>query len=530
MQWLSWACGVSPEAARERLRVARALVALPAVSATFARGELSYSKVRAITRIATADNEALLVTYARHATASQLEQVVRDHRRVREPEDEQANFERRSLRWRDQGDGTTRFTWCLPDDVAAEVIAAIDQVADDLGQQPAAPAVTADDYSGEQLRDLAEAGAPEAPVVSRRWETPPPVEVRRADALRVMTETAKAHTPTPVGGAERYQVVVHTTDTALSNTETADPAAAEADASAADAATAETADAGAEASSGPARPGNAGFVAGAAGPLAASGEAPAGAAMVPARAVHPALDVAGPRLQRGGALPAETARMLACDAALVWLVEDADGLPHSVSDKTRTVPTPLRRALADRDKGCRFPGCSNTRFVDAHHVWHWANHGPTVLWNLVVLCRFHHRVIHHAGYRMYAYGDQTFSFHRPDGTPIPAAAPSPGGQPDHVERSNHDLGLCVDADSLLPDWDGTPPDYDTAAQALLDATFPRNTDGEQGSADHEAVSAERHQPVSAEDHGPVSAERLQHEATSSSGVSQEHVVEAVLRH
>jgi hypothetical protein len=75
--WLSWRCSMSPGAAREHVRVARAMVQLPATTAAFARAELSYSKVRALTRVATADSEADLVDLAKIATAAQLEKIIK---------------------------------------------------------------------------------------------------------------------------------------------------------------------------------------------------------------------------------------------------------------------------------------------------------------------------------------------------------------------------------------------------------------------------------------------------------------------
>ena len=80
--WLSWRCSVTPNAAREQVRVARRLSELPAVRGAFASGELSFSKVRALTRVATEDNEEELVGIARHATAAQLEVMVRSYRRA----------------------------------------------------------------------------------------------------------------------------------------------------------------------------------------------------------------------------------------------------------------------------------------------------------------------------------------------------------------------------------------------------------------------------------------------------------------
>ena len=66
----------------------------------------------------------------------------------------------------------------------------------------------------------------------------------------------------------------------------------------------------------------------------------------------------------------------------------------NVGRKSRTIPPAIRRALRRRDKGCRYPGCTHTRFVDAHHVQHWAHGGETKLDNLVLLCRRHHTLIH----------------------------------------------------------------------------------------------------------------------------------------
>lgn len=95
----------------------------------------------------------------------------------------------------------------------------------------------------------------------------------------------------------------------------------------------------------------------------------------------------------GPAIAAETARRLSCDASLVAMIE-ADGEPLNVGRKTRSIPPAIRRALRSRDGGCRFPSCTNRRFVDGHHVRHW---GETSLDNLVELCRRHHRLATKAG-------------------------------------------------------------------------------------------------------------------------------------
>lgn len=75
-EWMSWKCGESLHTAREKVRVARALESLPAIRASFAAGELSYSKVRAVTRVATAVDDEEWLIQARHSTGSELDRIV----------------------------------------------------------------------------------------------------------------------------------------------------------------------------------------------------------------------------------------------------------------------------------------------------------------------------------------------------------------------------------------------------------------------------------------------------------------------
>jgi hypothetical protein len=92
--------------------------------------------------------------------------------------------------------------------------------------------------------------------------------------------------------------------------------------------------------------------------------------------------------------------------------------------KTRSIPPSLARALKARDGGCRFPGCTHTRFTEGHHVKHWANGGETKLGNLVTLCGFHHHLVHEGGFGVHVLDDgaerEAFVFARPDGTRIEA--------------------------------------------------------------------------------------------------------------
>ena len=127
-------------------------------------------------------------------------------------------------------------------------------------------------------------------------------------------------------------------------------------------------------------------------------------------------------LEDAGPITFESARRLACDASVTRMITDARSEPLEVGRKTKVVPAALRRAVAVRDGGCRFPGCERPPgWTDAHHVRHWADGGETGLSNLVLLCRPHHRVIHR-GFRV-AMVDGRPEFRRPDGTLLEDRAP-----------------------------------------------------------------------------------------------------------
>jgi HNH endonuclease len=119
---------------------------------------------------------------------------------------------------------------------------------------------------------------------------------------------------------------------------------------------------------------------------------------------------------------------------------ERDGRPLSVGRRTRTVPPALARALRSRDGGCRFPGCTERRFVDAHHIEHWAHGGRTELGNLVQLCRRHHRLLHEGGYRLERGSKSALVFRRPDGQRIRAAAGLPGDRR-RLRTGNGPLGI-----------------------------------------------------------------------------------------
>ncbi len=131
-----------------------------------------------------------------------------------------------------------------------------------------------------------------------------------------------------------------------------------------------------------------------------------------------------PQIEDGAVLATETLRRIACDSAIVRILETGDGEPLDIGRKTRVIPPSIRRALKRRDRGCRFPNCTNTRFVDGHHITHWADGGATRLDNLVLLCRHHHRLLHEGMYYVVKDGAH-FIFCRGDGEEMPAGRETP---------------------------------------------------------------------------------------------------------
>ncbi len=118
-------------------------------------------------------------------------------------------------------------------------------------------------------------------------------------------------------------------------------------------------------------------------------------------------------------LPVSTVRRLCCDGSIVPIIENAKGEPLNVGRKVRTLTTAIRRALWARDKGCVFPGCHCKRYVDGHHIKHWADGGETSLDNLVLLCTRHHRLVHEGGFKIEIDHDNQRFFRRPDGKAVP---------------------------------------------------------------------------------------------------------------
>jgi hypothetical protein len=154
------------------------------------------------------------------------------------------------------------------------------------------------------------------------------------------------------------------------------------------------------------------------------------------------------RIENGPGVDRSTAERIACDAALVALINSATPGEHMrLGRKTRKISPALRRALRIRDGGCRFPGCHRQRHLEAHHVIHWLQGGLTDLDNLVLLCRRHHMAIHEEGFTV-TLATSGWEFLRPDGEPVPA---NPKHTPGPAAIEGDD---SFDPELIRPGWRG----------------------------------------------------------------------------
>jgi 5-methylcytosine-specific restriction endonuclease McrA len=365
--WLSYRVGLDLGAARERVRVARALGTLPLLSQALARGELSYAKVRALTRVATPVTEERLLAVGRAGTAEHVERIVRSWRRVdrrAEARESKQRHRRRGVQVHEDEDGMVVVWGRLEPEVGALLRRALDAAREVL-------------YQRSRSQEATEIAEP----MDR-----PSLAQQQADALALVAETALSHGLDPGTPGERYQVVVHVDAAVLAD---------------------------------PDQPGQS-------------------------------------VLEDGIRVPAETLQRLACDASRVVMQHDSDGRLVEIGARTRTIPPALRRALVQRDRGCRFPGCG-VRVGQGHHLRHWAQGGPTTLSNLALLCRRHHRAVHEEGYQVERLLDGALRFSHPNGWELPTVPAPPAVPLDPVGelRASHAaLGLHIHARTGCAGWQG----------------------------------------------------------------------------
>jgi len=314
--WLSWRCGMSLSTAREHLRVAHAMTALPATTAAFTSGRLSYAKVRAITRVASPTTESDLVDIALNAPAAHLDRLVSGLRRATTlaQDNEVAACAEHRHRWED--DGTLLVTVRLAPEDGATYLAALYATRDTLderGLPDGAGDEDTDDDTGPAGRTDSPAG--ESPVDQvASPEQVPFAPTSLVQAFVAMAETALEHPRAQGPSGPRAEIVVHVD---------------------ADVLTAPDPD--------------------------------------PATAV--ALGTARCHLQDGPGIMAQVARQLACDGGVVLAVRGEAPLgvraPAPVLDigrRSRRPNAAILRALWIRDQGCIHPGCGRRRRLHAHHI------------------------------------------------------------------------------------------------------------------------------------------------------------------
>jgi hypothetical protein len=144
----------------------------------------------------------------------------------------------------------------------------------------------------------------------------------------------------------------------------------------------------------------------------------------------------GSALEGGGVLHPETVRRLLCDGRIQSVVEDAAGQPIGLGRTSREPSPAMVRQLRYRDGGCTFPRCGSIRYTQAHHVVWWERGGRTDLDNLVLLCTFHHRLVHEHGWTVSRERDGEVRWARPDGVPYRPGAPAVAESADGVVVSS----------------------------------------------------------------------------------------------
>ncbi|HEX5419831.1 MAG TPA: DUF222 domain-containing protein [Gammaproteobacteria bacterium] len=447
-QWLNLRCGLGMAAARERMRVARALERLPLISASFSRGEISYSKVRAMTRVATPENEDTLLNVAIYGTATHVERLVRKYRRFERLEasaEAQERYRQRYVRYGYDEDGSLLIEAKLPPEIGELVKRALEAAVEVLYQDSrrrareeaaAAPAATADpkEAEGEPMAFKEAGGAVEIKTQSNVSAEASEASTRVPESGAVPLRNPAAPPPRSVGLSQDFKLLGAPWERAKTplGTSAIEEFHGQDWCESLGARRADALKLVAERY------------------LTEVGARSGSSADRYQVVVHidqallagsPALDDRGgtdnePRrlwdrceLEDGAALAVETARRLACDSALVGLTENADGEPLNVGRKTRSISPALSRALKSRDGGCRFPGCGRTYFTQGHHVRHWADGGETKLSNLITLCHFHHGLVHEGGFSVETTGDGGFVFRQPDGGRI-----EEGGLPRGIDR------------------------------------------------------------------------------------------------
>jgi len=336
--WMNAELGICRSLAREKLRAAHALRKLPWLAKLFSAGRLGWSKIRALTRVATPDTEQALAATALDMNASAVVRMCEGLRMQPDPaglRDERvadaARHARRSLTSSRAVDGNTVYRLVLTAERAAQFEACLQRIEERLfAEERVAQRGTDADRIDE---------APARPLANQR----------RADALFAMANASVGAGDTELSAAPRPQVTV----------------TIDADVLAEDAPSEHDHQAGCEC------------------------HPPQVDLPLPVRAV----------IQGSGAITAATAQRISCDADILTVITSG-GEPLSIGRRQRAWPAAMVRAITARDEVCQFPGCDSTRFLQVHHLVHWAHGGETSVSNGCLLCSDCHRRVHEEHWRI----------------------------------------------------------------------------------------------------------------------------------
>lgn len=362
--WLSWRCGISLRTAQEHVRVGRALEELPVMRAAFAAGQLSYSKVRAMTRVATPKTEKDLVQVAERGTASHIDRIVSGYRQVKrnmDPDRGRAQLRRRGVWFETNDDGTVTITIRGGPDsielVKQAITAAIPEVPKPIDQ-------------------------PDAPQAARKFDA--------------FEHVARVYLEPDEHAAPHTETVVHADLETLAEDE-------------------------------------------------------------PGRC----------ELEDGTGLSAATLQRLTCDSGL-RLAHDQRGKTLDIGRRSRSIPPALRRAIVDRDQGqCRFPGCTMKGRLQIHHGQHWSRRGHTKKPNLILVCLYHHKVLHEGGWQVTGDADGALTFLDPQGRPMrEVSLPPPKTDAKAIRRQHALAGTHITPKTITSKWTGERLDLHHAVGSL----------------------------------------------------------------
>ena len=495
--WLNWKCGLGDLVAREKVRVARALRELPLIDAAFEQGEISYSKVRAMTRAATPKNETQLLNIARHGTAAHMERLVRVYRRCRKrvdtsPVETEIRREERFCCFEEDDE-----TMVLGGRVSVEqgrlLVKALDAMVAEMenDEREAGDAQTANVAPQANV-------APLAGVASQAGE---------ADESGETHEDGDRHAKTVPEAAEK--VSAETSSAASEPNVSVETSVVESDANSSSEVSAATSGqiVSAETFS-DGKPDTPPFkplrvrratalvhiaehylaTRGSGATAMKSSDAYQVFVHVNANDAHPDNRINGAHtiyMDDRRSLAPHVARQLACDASRRTVLENERGEVLNIGRRSRIVPWHIAHALRIRDGGCRFPGCSQHRWTDAHHIHHWADGGETSLDNLVTLCRYHHRALHRDEYRIEHRVDGELIFidaqHQPippaihpqfggwrgsDGVADTAGASTAADRVEQLQAEHRERGVEIDKSTAVTRWAGERMDYSTAVEWL----------------------------------------------------------------